>query len=197
MKNKYGNSGTKGKAKKKEKSPNSAGQNIKNKAALGGLSGESQKSVSQLKMVEVGEKSETLRTAESRGEVRISAEVMKRLLENSLPKGDVLTAAQLAGIQAAKKTSELIPLCHPLRLTSVRVEVVPKPEENLVEVKSVVKAVDRTGVEMEALTAVAIACLTIYDMCKAFDKRIVISDIHLLAKSGGKSGDFRWDERQA
>lgn len=196
MKNKYGNKGMEGKTKKKENSPQGAGQNIKNKTALGGLSGESQKSVSQLKMVEVGEKSETLRTAEARGEVRISAEVMKRLLENSLPKGDVLTAAQLAGIQAAKKTSELIPLCHPLRLTSVRVEVVPKPEENLVEVKSVVKAVDRTGVEMEALTAVAVACLTIYDMCKAFDKRIVISDIHLLSKSGGKSGDFQWEEKQ-
>ncbi|HEK84873.1 MAG TPA: cyclic pyranopterin monophosphate synthase MoaC [Candidatus Aminicenantes bacterium] len=144
-------------------------------------------------MVEVGEKAETLRTAEARGEVRISAEVMKRLLENSLPKGDVLTAAQLAGIQAAKKTSELIPLCHPLRLTSAKVEIIPKPEENLVEVKSVVKAVDRTGVEMEALTAVVVACLTIYDMCKAFDKRIVISDVHLLSKNGGKSGDFHWE----
>ncbi|MGC9055608.1 MAG: cyclic pyranopterin monophosphate synthase MoaC [Candidatus Saccharicenans sp.] len=193
MKNKYGNKGIKEKAKEKEKSLQRAELNIKNKTTLGGLSGESQKSASHLKMVEVGEKAETLRTAEARGEVRISAEVMKRLLENSLPKGDVLTAAQLAGIQAAKKTSELIPLCHPLRLTSAKVEIIPKPEENLVEVKSVVKAVDRTGVEMEALTAVVVACLTIYDMCKAFDKRIVISDVHLLSKSGGKSGDFHWE----
>lgn len=148
-----------------------------------------------LKMVEVGEKPETLRTAEARGEVRVSPEVMKRLLEGSLPKGDVLTAARLAGIQAAKKTPELIPLCHPLRLTAVEVETIPHADENLVEVRSRVRAVDRTGVEMEALTAVAVACLTIYDMCKAFDKRMVIGDIHLQMKSGGKSGEFRWEEQ--
>ncbi|MBC7364833.1 MAG: cyclic pyranopterin monophosphate synthase MoaC [Candidatus Aminicenantes bacterium] len=145
-------------------------------------------------MVEVDEKPETLRVAEARGEVRVSPEVMKRLLENSLPKGDVLAAAKLAGIQAAKRTSELIPLCHPLRITSVLVEVVPHAENNTVEVKSQVKAVDRTGVEMEALTAVAVACLTIYDMSKALDKKMVISGIHLLTKSGGKSGPFRWEE---
>ncbi len=148
-----------------------------------------------LRMVEVGEKPETLRTAEARGEVRVSPEVMKRLLEGSLPKGDVLTAARLAGIQAAKKTPELVPLCHPLRLTAVEVETIPQADENLVEVRSRVRAVDRTGVEMEALTAVAVACLTIYDMCKAFDKRMVISDIHLQMKSGGKSGEFHWEEQ--
>ncbi|HPC88617.1 MAG TPA: cyclic pyranopterin monophosphate synthase MoaC, partial [Candidatus Saccharicenans sp.] len=120
-----------------------------------------------IKMVEVAEKPETLRQAEARGEVKVSAEVMGLITENRLPKGDVLTAARLAGIQAAKKTSELIPLCHPLRITSVEVEVNPRPVRNLVEVKSLVRAVDRTGVEMEALTAVAVACLTVYDMCKA------------------------------
>ncbi len=145
-----------------------------------------------IRMVEVAEKAETLRTAEARGEVRMSAEVLKMILEGRLPKGDVLTAARLAGIQAAKKTSELIPLCHPLRITSVEVEAIPLKSKSMVEVKSLVRAVDRTGVEMEALTAVAAACLTVYDMCKAFDKRMVIGEIHLVSKTGGKSGDFRW-----
>jgi len=143
-------------------------------------------------MVEVAEKPETLRQAEARGEIKVSAEVMRLITENRLPKGDVLTAARLAGIQAAKKTSELIPLCHPLRITSVEVEVNPLAARNLVEVKSLVRAVDRTGVEMEALTAVAVACLTVYDMCKAFNKRMIIGEIHLITKSGGKSGDFHW-----
>jgi cyclic pyranopterin phosphate synthase len=146
----------------------------------------------KVRMVDVAEKPETLRTAEARGEVRVSAVVLKMILENRLPKGDVLGAARLAGIQAAKKTSELIPLCHPLRITSVEVEIRPDEGENLVKVRSRVRAVDRTGVEMEALMAVAVACLTVYDMGKAFDKRMVIGDIHLVSKSGGKSGDFRW-----
>lgn len=195
MKNKYGNRRTKNKERQEKKTqpgveqPSESGVKLK-----AGSEGAKKPALANLKMVEVGEKPETLRVAEARGEVRVSPEVMKRLLENSLPKGDVLTAAKLAGIQAAKRTSELIPLCHPLRITSVLVEVLPHPETNTVEVKSLVKAVDRTGVEMEALTAVAVACLTIYDMSKAFDKRMVISGIHLLAKSGGKSGDFRWEE---
>lgn len=145
-----------------------------------------------VRMVDVAEKAETLRTAEARGEVRLSTEVLRMILENRLPKGDVLNAARLAAIQAAKKTSELIPLCHPLRITSVEVEVRPVKSKRLVEVKSLVRAFDRTGVEMEALTAVAVACLSVYDMCKAFDKRMVIADIHLLSKTGGKSGDFNW-----
>jgi len=145
-----------------------------------------------IKMVEVAEKPETLRQAEARGEVKVSAEVMRLITENRLPKADVLTAARLAGIQAAKKTSELIPLCHPLRITSVEVEVNPRPGRNLVEVKSSVHAVDRTGVEMEALAAVAVACLTVYDMCKAFDKRMIIGEIHLVSKAGGKSGNFHF-----
>lgn len=148
--------------------------------------------VKTIKMVDVASKEETWRTAEARGEVRLSDSVLKMILENQLPKGDVLAAARLAGIQAAKKTAELIPLCHPLRISSVEVEVMPVRSRKTVEVKSLVRAVDRTGVEMEALTAVTVACLTVYDMCKAFDKRMVIGDIHLLSKTGGKSGDFRW-----
>jgi len=146
----------------------------------------------KVRMIDVAEKEETLRIAEARGEVRLSAEVLRMILEDRLPKGNVLGTARLAGIQAAKKTAELIPLCHPLRITSVEVEVVPDPGKNLIEVKSLVRAVDRTGVEMEALSAVAVACLTIYDMCKALDKRMVIGRIHLVAKSGGRSGDFSW-----
>ncbi len=151
----------------------------------------------KIRMVDVAEKAETLRVAEARGEVRMSASVLRLILENQLPKGDVLAAARLAGIQAAKKTSELIPLGHPLRITSAEIEVVPVKSRRLVEVRSRVRAVDRTGVEMEALTAVAVACLTVYDMCKAFDKRMVIGDIHLVAKSGGKSGDFRWEDKNS
>lgn len=154
--------------------------------------GQAVASPGKIRMVEVAEKAETLRTAEARGQVCLSSGVLKMILEGRLPKGDVLTAARLAGIQAAKKTSELIPLCHPLRITSVEVEVKPVKSKKIVEVKSLVRAVDRTGVEMEALTAVAVACLTVYDMCKAFDKRMVVGDIHLVSKSGGKSGDFRW-----
>lgn len=149
----------------------------------------------KLRMIDVAGKAETLRTAEARGVVHMSAAVLKLILENRLPKGDVLGAARLAGIQAAKKTSALIPLCHPLRITSAEVEVRPVKSKRVVAVKSLVKAVDRTGVEMEALTAVAVACLTVYDMCKAFDRRMVIGDIHLITKTGGKSGDFRWDKK--
>jgi len=149
----------------------------------------------KLRMIDVAGKAETLRTAEARGEVRMSSAVLQLILENRLPKGDVLAAARLAGIQAAKKTSELVPLCHPLRITSVEVELRPVKSKRLVEIRSIVKAVDRTGVEMEALTAVAVACLTVYDMCKAFDRKMVIGDIHLLSKTGGKSGDFRWNQK--
>ena len=146
----------------------------------------------KIEMIDIAGKRETLRTAEARGEVRMSEEVFRMILENRLPKGDVLTSARLAGITAAKKASELIPLCHPLRITSIDVEVAPDESRSLLEIKSLVKAVDRTGVEMEALTAVAVACLTVYDMSKAFDKRIVIGEIHLVSKSGGKTGTFKW-----
>jgi cyclic pyranopterin phosphate synthase len=122
----------------------------------------------------------------------MSPKTLDLILKNKLPKGNVLVAAKLAGIQAAKKTADLIPLCHPLRLTSIQVEIIPQVEEKAILVISRVSALERTGVEMEALTAAASACLTIYDMAKAFDRRMVITDLHLLTKTGGKSGSFRW-----
>lgn len=144
------------------------------------------------RMVDVSEKAETARTATASGEVRLTRKTLELIAANAIPKGDVLITARLAGIQAAKRASEWIPLCHPLRLTHVDVTVVPVLGEGLVRVTATVKALDRTGVEMEALTAVAAACLTVYDMCKAADKRMVIGDIHLVSKTGGKSGGFNW-----
>jgi cyclic pyranopterin phosphate synthase len=144
------------------------------------------------RMVDVGGKAETRRTAVACGEVRLNRKTFKLIAANAVPKGEVLNTARLAGIQAAKRASEWIPLCHPLRLTHIDVTVDPKPDEGLVRVTATVKAIDRTGVEMEALTAVAAACLTVYDMCKAVDKRMVIGGIHLESKEGGKSGPFTW-----
>jgi len=143
-------------------------------------------------MVDVSSKKETLRVAEAQGKISLSPETLQLILENRIPKGDVLTTARLAGIQGAKRVADLIPLCHPLRLTSIEVEISPVAEESSLLVSSRVSAFDRTGVEMEALTAVALACLTIYDMVKALDKRMIIGDIHLVSKSGGKSGTFKW-----
>ena len=144
------------------------------------------------RMVDVSAKPETERTARAVGEVELSRETLELIASNKVPKGEVLNTARLAGIQAAKRTSEWIPLCHPLRLTQVDVELTLAPKVGLVRVVSTVKAIDRTGVEMEALTAAAAACLTIYDMCKAMDKRILIGNIHLLSKKGGRSGEFTW-----
>jgi cyclic pyranopterin phosphate synthase len=143
-------------------------------------------------MVDVSAKPETERTARAMGEVGLSRETLELIASNRVPKGEVLNTARLAGIQAAKRTSEWVPLCHPLRLTQVDVELTLSPKEGLVRVVSTVKAVDRTGVEMEALTAAAAACLTVYDMCKAVDKRILIGNIHLLSKKGGRRGEFTW-----
>jgi cyclic pyranopterin phosphate synthase len=143
-------------------------------------------------MVDVSAKPETERTARAVGEVELSRETLELIASNKVPKGEVLNTARLAGIQAAKRTSEWVPLCHPLRLTQVDVELTLAPKEGLVRVVSTVKAIDRTGVEMEALTAAAAACLTVYDMCKAVDKRILIGNIHLLSKKGGRSGEFIW-----
>ncbi len=144
------------------------------------------------RMVDVGDKAETKRMARACGEIALGRKTLELIAANAGPKGDVLTTARLAGIQAAKKASEWIPLCHPLRLTHIDVAVVPAPDGGLVRVTAEVKAIDRTGVEMEALAAVAAACLTVYDMCKAADKRMVIGGIRLLAKEGGKSGSFAW-----
>jgi cyclic pyranopterin phosphate synthase len=139
-------------------------------------------------MVDVGGKDDSRRRARAGGRVRLSAEALAAVQDNTNKKGDVLAVARIAGIQAAKKTSDLIPLCHALSLSSVTVEFRIENEEILVEATAV--CTGKTGVEMEALTAASVACLTIYDMCKAIDRAMVISDVRLLEKSGGVSGDF-------
>ncbi len=144
------------------------------------------------RMVDVSAKPETERTARAVGEVELSRKAIDLISLNKVPKGEVFNTARLAGIQAAKRTSDWVPLCHPVRLTQVDIELTLAPKEGLIRVVSTVKALDRTGVEMEALTAVAAACLTVYDMCKAVDKRILIGNIHLLSKKGGRSGEFTW-----
>lgn len=142
------------------------------------------------RMVDVSDKNETERVAVARGLVRMAPETIALIASGQAHKGDVLAVAQLAGIMGAKKTPDLIPLCHPLALTKVTVDLVLLREENAVEVTATCKLKGRTGVEMEALTAVSVAALTIYDMCKAVDKAMVIEQICLIHKSGGKSGTF-------
>jgi len=141
-------------------------------------------------MVEVGEKHPTRRIALARGEVRMEEATLSRILDRGVEKGDVFAVARIAGIMAAKKTPELIPLCHPLLLTAVAIEFFPHPGQGRVEIEATVKVAGQTGVEMEALTAVSAAALTIYDMCKAVDKAMVIGEIRLMEKHGGKSGSF-------
>lgn len=141
-------------------------------------------------MVDVGDKEKTSRVAVARGGVTMAAETLSRILDNKVEKGDVFAVARLAGIMAAKKTPDLIPLCHPLQLSSVSVDFVPDRDNNRVEIEARVKVVGQTGVEMEALTAVSAAALTIYDMCKAADKMMTIGHIRLAEKSGGRSGHF-------
>lgn len=147
-------------------------------------------------MVEVGEKTPTRRIAVARGEVRMQEATLSRILDRRVEKGDVFAIARIAGIMAAKKTPELIPLCHPLLLTSVALEFTPFPGEGRVEIEATVKLTGTTGVEMEALTAVAVAALTIYDMCKAVDKEMVIGAVRLQEKQGGKSGHYRRQQNQ-
>jgi cyclic pyranopterin phosphate synthase len=141
-------------------------------------------------MVEVGGKAATQRVAVARGEVRMQESTLDRILEGGMVKGDVLAVARIAGIMAAKKTPELIPLCHPLLLTSISIEFYHHPGEGRIEIEATVKLTGQTGVEMEALTAVSGAALTIYDMCKAVDKAMIVSEIRLMEKHGGKSGSF-------
>jgi len=141
-------------------------------------------------MVDVSEKGVTERTATAGGSITMQPATMKLILDGGVKKGDVLTVAQLAGIMGAKRTPDLIPLCHPLALTSVKVDLECDPERNAVNIKATCKLKGRTGVEMEALTAVSVAALTVYDMCKAVDKGMVISNIRLLHKAGGKSGIY-------
>lgn len=141
-------------------------------------------------MVDVGNKGETVRIAIAEGAVRMRHETLDLILSGNAKKGDVLGAARFAGIMAAKKTSELIPLCHPLMISKVTVDIEADASLPGLRVEAMVKLTGKTGVEMEALTAVSVACLTIYDMAKAADKAMEIIDIRLKSKTGGKSGDF-------
>lgn len=141
-------------------------------------------------MVDVSAKELTSRTATARGRVVMQPETLAKIKEGGFKKGDVLTVAQLAGIMAAKKTPDLIPLCHPLALSSVKVNLSLNEAANAVEIEATCKITGQTGVEMEALTAVSAAALTVYDMCKAVDKGMVIDAIHLVHKAGGKSGEY-------
>jgi len=145
-------------------------------------------------MVDVDGKSETQRLAVAGAEVRMRPETLQRILDRTLEKGDVLQTARLAGIMAAKKTSELIPLCHPLQLSSVAIEFETDPSQGLVMIEARAKLTGRTGVEMEALTAASVTALTIYDMCKAIDREMEIGRLRLLEKHGGKSGSFVREE---
>ncbi|MGG7566196.1 cyclic pyranopterin monophosphate synthase MoaC [Rhodovulum sp. DZ06] len=141
-------------------------------------------------MVDVSDKAETHRTAIARGAVEMAPETLALITQNRAKKGDVLAVARLAGIMGAKKTAELIPLCHPLALSKVAVELTPDPETSRVLIEATVKTTGPTGVEMEALTAVTIAQLTVYDMVKAADKAMRLTDVRLAFKEGGKSGRY-------
>lgn len=142
------------------------------------------------RMVDVTEKNDTFRVAVASGKVFMKPETLKRILDKEIEKGDVFGVARVAAIMGLKKTSDLIPMCHPLNITGADIYFEPNVEKSYVEIKVSVKLTGKTGVEMEALTGVSIAALTIYDMCKAIDKEMIISDIMLLSKSGGKSGEF-------
>ena len=141
-------------------------------------------------MVDVSKKNDTLREAIAKGSIILNEEIINAIIENRNNKGDVLSTSRLAGIQAAKKTSDLIPLAHNLNLTKIEIEFSIDNKNNIIDCKSLVRCFGKTGVEMEALTAVSVALLTIYDMCKSFSKNLSISKIMLLKKSGGKSGSW-------
>ena len=143
------------------------------------------------RMVDITGKDETVREAVARGVITMQPGTLRMIQEGSAPKGDVLAVARLAGVMAAKRVPDLIPLCHPLLLTSAEVQFTPIEKSGRLDIESRIKMTGRTGAEMEALTAVAMAALTVYDMCKAVDKEMVISSIRLVAKKGGKSGTYR------
>ena len=143
------------------------------------------------RMVDVTAKDDTVRVAVASGRVVMLQATLQLLLRGEIAKGNVLTTAQVAGMQAAKKTSDLIPMCHPLLLTGIDVELTPDQAASTIEITATVRLTGKTGVEMEALTAVSVAALTVYDMCKAVDKGMRIEGIHLVSKTGGKSGDYR------
>ena len=143
------------------------------------------------RMVDISDKDETRREAVARGVITMRPKTLRMIQEGSVPKGDVLAAARLAGVMAAKRVPDLLPLCHPLLLTSAEIDLTPLEGSGRLNIESRVKIMGRTGVEMEALTAVAVAALTVYDMCKALDKAMVIGSIRLVSKRGGKSGTYR------
>ena len=147
-----------------------------------------------VQMVDVGAKADTERLAVAKGEVHMRPETLRLIVQDELPKGDVLTTAQLAGIMAAKQTPNLIPLCHPLLLTQVDVTFEVDERRSAIEITAAVRTRGKTGVEMEALTAVSVAALTLYDMAKAVEKGMRIQNIRLIRKSGGKSGDLILEE---
>lgn len=144
-------------------------------------------------MVDVSEKNETKRVALARGSIKVSKEIMDRIKAGTIDKGDVLGVARIAGIMGSKATSTLIPMCHPLMINGASIDFEIDDENSEIIIYGEVKTTGKTGVEMEALTAVSVTALTIYDMCKAIDKAMVIKEIHLVSKKGGKSGDFHFN----
>ena len=150
----------------------------------------------RVRMVDVTEKAPTVRTAVASAEVCMRPDTFDMIRDQKVKKGNVLETARIAGVMAAKRTADLIPMCHPLKLTHVQVDFEPDPSQHRIGIRTSVRAVDQTGVEMEALTAAAVAALTIYDMCKAYDRDMTIDAIQLIEKSGGKSGVYqRRDDR--
>ncbi len=143
------------------------------------------------RMVDVSKKAETLREAVVRGSIFMNPNTFKRIMSGEIEKGDVFAVAKVAGIMAAKRTSEIIPMCHPLNLSHIEISFYPMKKESRIDIEGKAKIKAQTGVEMEAFAAVAAAGLTIYDMCKAIDRGMVISNIHLVKKSGGKSGTYQ------
>jgi cyclic pyranopterin phosphate synthase len=145
----------------------------------------------RVRMVDVTAKKPSVRTAVAAAEVRMRPDTFEMIRDHKVKKGNVLETARIAAVMAAKRTAELIPMCHPLKLTHVQVDFQPDSRENCILIRTSVRAVDSTGVEMEALTAAAVAALTIYDMCKAHDREMTITGIQLIEKTGGKSGTFK------
>ena len=142
------------------------------------------------RMVDVGEKPGTRRTAVAQGRVYMRPETFERIVQQTIHKGNVLETARIAGIMAGKKTPDLIPLCHPLQIQQISVDMTPEEDSHTILIRATARVFAQTGVEMEAMTAVSVAALTIYDMCKSVDREMVISDICLMEKSGGKSGTY-------
>jgi cyclic pyranopterin monophosphate synthase len=147
-----------------------------------------------VRMVDVGHKDQTLRTAVAKGFISMNPDTLSRIMDEKVKKGNVLETARIAGIMAAKKTADLIPMCHPLNITHAGVAFFFEPAKNRIRIQATVSLTGPTGVEMEALTAVCVAGLTIYDMCKSYDKGMIVSHIGLISKSGGKSGTWQADD---